>query len=114
MPDLTLRGDALRVDSPGKVILPSTFLDFRAKAYLLDQEQRSLQSVLGSILSPLSFFLEVDVKGTFDTPIWRLTKNPFNLLRAPLKNPTSTSDGAPGRKATKPKSPPPGSETIRR
>ncbi len=98
MPDLTLRGDALRVDSPGKVILPSTFLDFRAKAYLLDQEQRSLQSVLGSILSPLSFFLEVDVKGTFDTPIWRLTKNPFNLLRAPLKNPTSTSDGAPAEK----------------
>lgn len=92
MPDLILRGPALRVDSPGKIILPSTFLDFRATAYPLDREQPSLQSLIGSILSPLSFFLEVEVKGTFDNPIWRLTKNPFNLLRAPLTNPLTQAD----------------------
>jgi hypothetical protein len=97
LPNLELRGPSTRIDTEGRVAIPSGQLDFDARVFFLNTENPSLASLFGLLLRPLGHAFEVSVRGPASDPSWRFKRNPLNLLRpaeppleaAPEANPES-------------------------
>ncbi len=70
--DMRMTGPTSRVDAKGSIDLATQGLDFRLKAYPLRETKTPIVSQLGMIISPIAHLFEVNARGTFDDPEWKL------------------------------------------
>lgn len=73
-------GPAVRVETKGKMDLIGGGLDFDAKVFMLQTTKPSLINLLGAILSPVGYILELRLGGTLEEPSWRFKIDPRNLF----------------------------------
>ena len=98
-PDVSVSGANSAIQAHGSYALDRRQLAFKAKFFPF-QKSRSLPRVLiGSVLSPLSEFLEVKLTGSIENPSWEFERGPTNILQklsapspaAPQSPPSSPS-----------------------
>ncbi|HNX05340.1 MAG TPA: AsmA-like C-terminal region-containing protein, partial [Opitutales bacterium] len=78
--DTQITGPAIRVDAKGSVKLADSGLDFDVKVFLLSNDKPSVMNLIGVILSPFGYILELSLKGSFDDPAWRFKLDPRNIF----------------------------------
>lgn len=92
LPDLVVRGPSVKIESTGRVAIPSRELGFDAKVFFLNSESPSLQGLFGVLLRPLGHAFEVAVSGPLDAPQWRFKNNPLGLLRPTETTPPTATE----------------------
>ena len=80
-PAVSVTGRNSAIEAHGSYALDRDALDFNARVYPF-QESKSLLSVVGAVLSPLSTALEVKLTGPLGQPKWAFVIGPTNLLRS--------------------------------
>lgn len=103
-PNVNITGANSAIDAEGTYGLESHQLDFKARVFPFRESKSFLQSVVGTVLTPLSHALEVKLTGPLDNPSWAFVIGPTNLLRSltepdapkpPDKTPTATDSPPP-------------------
>jgi len=77
--DLELTGPSSRVKSKGSVNLSNGELDFRLKAYPLDEVKFPVVAGLALVLRPFVGLFEVQLDGTLEDPEWKVVIDPSGL-----------------------------------
>lgn len=80
-PNVSVTGANSAIEAHGDYALDRRRLDFNARVYPF-QQSRSLLSVVGVVLAPLSTALEVKLTGPLDQPNWAFVIGPTNLFRS--------------------------------
>lgn len=81
--DLEVYGPSANIDARGVVSLADERLEFEARVFLMRGDEASLLDVMGLILSPFGYVLELRLRGTLDEPTWRFKLDPRNLFDTP-------------------------------
>lgn len=81
-PDVNIAGANSAIDAEGNYGLENHQLDFKARVFPFRESKSFLQSVVGTVLTPLSHALEVKLTGPLDDPAWAFVIGPTNLLRS--------------------------------
>lgn len=80
-PKVTITGANSAIEAHGNYALDRQDLDFHARVYPFQESKFILQSLLGTVLTPLSAALEVKLQGKIDKPSWSFVIGPTNFLR---------------------------------
>lgn len=80
-PKVTITGANSAIEAHGTYALDRQDLDFHARVYPFQESKFILQSLLGTVLTPLSAALEVKLLGKLDKPSWSFVIGPTNVLR---------------------------------
>ncbi|HVU22761.1 MAG TPA: AsmA-like C-terminal region-containing protein [Opitutus sp.] len=80
-PAVSLTGRNSAIEAHGTYAVDRDALDFNARVYPF-QESKSLLSVVGAVLAPISTALEVKLTGPLAQPNWAFVIGPTNLLRS--------------------------------
>ncbi len=75
-----LSGPSAIVDARGGLALADQRLDFDARVFLMLGQQRSAFNIVGLLLSPFGYVLELRLRGTLDEPTWRFKIDPRNFF----------------------------------
>lgn len=104
-PAFNVTGANSAIHAHGDYRLDRGELDFNARVYPF-QESKSLLSVVGAVLTPLSTMLEVKLTGPLDKPKWAFVIGPTNFFRS-LNQSSDTAPATPLAPEMAPSAPPP-------
>lgn len=91
-PEFALRGSNSAIDAQGEYALDRRTLDFKAKVFPFQESGDFLRTVVGTMLTPLSNALEVNLTGTLEKPKWVFVMGPSSFLRSLTGGTTEDSD----------------------
>ncbi len=80
--EIRLTGPRAAIDASGTYNFDSKTVDFSTKVYPFEESRGLLGSALGTVLAPLSAFLEVKLTGRLDNPSWAFVYGPTNFFRS--------------------------------
>jgi hypothetical protein len=80
-PDVSVSGANSAIQAHGSYSLDRRQLDFKAKFFPFQKSKTLPQVLIGSVLSPLSEFLEVKLTGSVENPSWEFERGPTNILQ---------------------------------
>ena len=107
---LRLSGAVAVLEGKGRYTMPNSGLDFNVKLLPFHEASFPVFSLLGAVLEPFAFALEVRVTGTLAKPDWYFVAGPTNLLG--LKNPLPPPAGPVAPAAGSPAAPPPAESGV--
>lgn len=79
--EIRLTGPRAAIDASGTYDFDSKTVDFLTKVHPFEESRGLLGSALGTVLAPLSAFLEVKLTGRLDEPSWSFVYGPTNFFR---------------------------------
>jgi hypothetical protein len=80
--DVSVTGANSAIRADGSYELDTHALDFKARFFPFQKSKTLPQVLIGSVLAPLSEFLEVRLGGSVENPSWAFERGPTNFIRS--------------------------------